>query len=51
MKEFLYKDLSYKIIGLSMEVHRELGSGFLEKVYENALMELLKKHNIKSIQQ
>ncbi|WP_319204590.1 GxxExxY protein [uncultured Ilyobacter sp.] len=38
MSEFLYKELSYKIIGLAMEVHRELGSGFLEKLYENALM-------------
>lgn len=51
MKEFLYKDLSYKIIGLAMEVHRELGAGFLEKVYENALMMLLEENNIKAIQQ
>ena len=28
----LYADLSYKIVGLAMEVHRELGFGFLEKV-------------------
>ena len=34
----LHKDLSYRIVGLSMQVHRELGPGFLEKVYENALM-------------
>ncbi|WP_028855461.1 GxxExxY protein [Psychrilyobacter atlanticus] len=51
MKEFLYKELSYKIIGLAMEVHRELGTGFLEKVYENALMILFEQNNIKSIQQ
>ncbi len=30
MKEFLYKDLTYKIIGLAMEVHNELGFGFLD---------------------
>ena len=46
-----YKDLSYKIIGLAMEVHGELGCGFLEKVYENALVYLLKEKGIKAEQQ
>ena len=46
-----YKDLSYKIIGLAMEVHGELGCGFLEKVYENALVYLLKENGIKAEQQ
>ena len=36
-EKILYKDLSYKIIGLAMEVHTKLGYGFLEKVYENAM--------------
>jgi GxxExxY protein len=37
MPKILFKDLSYKIIGAGMEVHRTLGPGFLEAVYEAAL--------------
>ena len=48
MKEesIVYKDLSYKIVGLAMQVHSELGPGFLEKVYENSLMILLNENGI-----
>ena len=47
----LYKDLSYKIIGLAMQVHTELGFGFLEKVYENALMVVFEESGIEAVQQ
>jgi GxxExxY protein len=32
-----YEDLTYKIIGCAMEVHKHLGNGFQEVVYQRAL--------------
>ncbi len=49
--KIVYKDLSYQIVGLAIQVRKELGYGFLEKVYENALMVLLEENGIKSEQQ
>lgn len=37
MKEFIYKDETYKIIGVCIEVHKKLGKGFLEIVYKDAI--------------
>ena len=34
---FLYKEEVFRIVGAAIEVHRELGSGFLESVYEEAM--------------
>ncbi len=36
-QEILYKAESYKIVGACMEVHKTLGCGFLEPVYQDAL--------------
>jgi GxxExxY protein len=35
--KILYKDESFAIVGACMKVHRSLGAGFLEAVYEEAL--------------
>jgi GxxExxY protein len=37
MSEILFKEESYKIIGICMEVYNNLGAGFLEIVYKDAL--------------
>ncbi len=37
MSRLLYEDLTYKIIGAAQEVYKELGPGYLESVYEDAL--------------
>lgn len=44
--EFPYKELTYKIIGIAMEIHRELQSGFLEAVYEEVMCKELEKAKI-----
>ena len=46
MKDIIYKDESYQIIGKCFEVHNNLGPGFLEIVYKDALQYEFKKANI-----
>lgn len=49
--ELLYKDLTGKILGAAMEVHKELGCGFLEALYQEAFEYELKLKTIKFIRQ
>ena len=44
-------DLSYKIIGLALELHKNIGSGLLESAYENALAYDLRETGLEVIQQ
>lgn len=46
MKAIIYKDESFDIIGTCFEVHNNLGSGFLEIVYKDALENEFRKNNI-----
>ncbi len=47
----LYPELSYQVMGAIFEVHKELGPGFLETVYEKALVEELKYRGLNFEQQ
>ena len=39
-------DLSRRIIGIAIEVHKKLGPGFREKIYEEALLKEFETSNI-----
>ena len=44
--KFLYQDLTGKVIHCCMAVHKELGCGFMEKVYQEALAIVLTEQGI-----
>jgi GxxExxY protein len=39
-------DLSHRIIGVAIDVHKKLGPGFQEKIYEEALLKEFQKSGI-----
>jgi len=49
--DYKHLDLTEKIIGCAYKVYNELGAGFIEKVYENALMIELKNEGLATQQQ
>ena len=50
-KDTKYKELTEKVIGIFYKVYNNLGYGFLENVYENAMMLDFKKENIIAVSQ
>ncbi|THV59165.1 GxxExxY protein [Flagellimonas alvinocaridis] len=46
MSQIIYKNESYFVIGLCMDVHNELGKGFSEAVYSDALEIELKSNGV-----
>lgn len=46
MTELIYREESYRIIGACIEVHRRMGCGFLEPVYQDCLVIELEHQNI-----
>ena len=51
MADLLYKELTYAVIGAAMEVHKVLGSGFLEAVYQKSLARELSLRNLPYLEQ
>ena len=43
----IYPELSKKMLGIAMQLHREMGCGFKEKVYQDAFEVLLKEEGVK----
>jgi GxxExxY protein len=46
MTQKYLNDLTYMILGAAIEVHRELGPGLLESIYERCLAYLLKEQGL-----
>ena len=44
--EYLYSDITSEVLNAFYEVYNELGTGFLEKVYQNALFNELTQRGI-----
>lgn len=45
--DLLYPDLSYKIVGILFDIDNELGYGYKEKYYEQAVSIALENANIR----
>src|SRR5262245_7520780 len=46
--QFMYRELSEKVIGVYYEVYNELGFGFLESVYHSAMVQALQAAGLRA---
>jgi GxxExxY protein len=46
-EHYLYSELTGRIIGCAMEVHRALGNGFQEVIYQRALAIEMKRQELR----
>src|SRR5437667_1114616 len=46
MKDLIYKEETFQLVGFSMEIHRELGEGHDEVIYKDALVVELSRASI-----
>ena len=51
MSQLIHSEITGKVIGAALEVWKVLGYGFLEKVYENSLVEESKRIGLRVQQQ
>ncbi|MBK9329503.1 MAG: GxxExxY protein [Sphingobacteriales bacterium] len=51
MTQKYVNDLAYKIVGCAIEVHKELGPGLLESIYQKCLEEELRNKNFNILSQ
>jgi GxxExxY protein len=51
MTQKYLNELTFKIIGVAIEVHKELGPGLLESVYEKCMIHLLKEEGFHILSQ
>ena len=49
--ELLYQEQTKELLRLAFQLHRELGCGFKEKVYQDAFEVLLKENDVPYIRE
>jgi GxxExxY protein len=51
MVDFIYGELSYKVIGLLYKIYNTMGSGFQEKYYQHAIRRVFEKEKVPFLEQ
>ncbi|HMQ62583.1 MAG TPA: GxxExxY protein [Flavilitoribacter sp.] len=51
LSQSIINDIAYEAVGCAITVHREMGPGLLEQIYEECLYEEMKSHGIQVARQ